>query len=134
VLDIRWMRSHRKLAVWHRASDGAFTVYRLTATFPRSEVFGLVSQMRRASVSIVSNIAEGAARGSDKEFHRFLSIAMGSAGELQAQLDISERLGFGDFTLRREALDQVDEVKRMTASLMKVVQARIKRRERSSDA
>jgi four helix bundle protein len=122
------MRSHRQLDVWHRASDSAVVVYRLTAGFPRHELFGLTAQMRRSAISVVSNIAEGAARSSEREFHRFLDIAMGSAGELQAQLDISERLALGDPRLREEAMTRVDEVKRMMASLMHVVQARVRGR------
>jgi four helix bundle protein len=125
-IDIQRVRSHRKLKVWQRAADNAENVFRLTAGFPRSELFGLTSQMRRSAVSVVSNIAEGAARSSDREFYRFLDIAMGSAGELQAQLDVADRLHFGDPALRRAAIEEVDEVKRMTASLMRAVQARIR--------
>ncbi len=88
-------------------------------------MFGLTAQMRRAAISVVSNIAEGAARGSDPEFRRFLDIAMGSAGELQAQLDISQRLGFGAPELFSLANNQVDEVKRMLASLKRTVQKRV---------
>ncbi|MEK7251945.1 MAG: four helix bundle protein [Actinomycetota bacterium] len=119
------MRSHRNLTVWQRASDVAESVYRLTGEFPRAEMFGLTAQMRRAAISVVSNIAEGAARGSDPEFRRFLDIAMGSAGELQAQLDISQRLGFGAPELFSLANNQVDEVKRMLASLKRTVQKRV---------
>ncbi|HAX80967.1 MAG TPA: four helix bundle protein [Actinobacteria bacterium] len=126
--DIPWVRSHRELVVWHRASDNASVVYRLTAGFPRSETFGLVAQMRRSAISVVSNIAEGAARSSEREFYRFLDIAMGSAGELQAQLDIAGRFEFGDPGLRAAATAQVDEVKRMLASLMQVVRRRAAKR------
>lgn len=69
-------RSHRRLQVWSKSADLAETVYRVTAAFPRSEIFGLTAQMRRSSVSIVSNIAEGAARSSDAEFARSLDITM----------------------------------------------------------
>ena len=122
------VRSHRELVVWHRSSDLAASVYRLTAGFPRSEVFGLTPQMRRSAISVASNIAEGAARSSEREFYRFLDIAMGSAGELQAQLDIAERFQLGDSGLRADAATQVDEVKRMLASLMQVVRKRSARR------
>lgn len=115
------MRSHRRLQVWSKSADLAETVYRVTAAFPRSEIFGLTAQMRRSSVSIVSNIAEGAARSSDAEFARFLDIAMGSAGELQAQLDLARRLEFGATAVRQVADEQVEEVKRMIAGLRKKV-------------
>jgi len=118
------MRSHRRLQVWTKSADLAETVFRVTAAFPRSEIFGLTAQMRRSSVSIVSNIAEGAARSSDAEFARFLDIAMGSAGEMQAQLDLARRLEFGAAAVRKVADEQVEEVKRMIAGLRKRVVTR----------
>jgi len=127
------VRSHRRLLVWLRASDAAETVYRMTKAFPRTETFGIVAQMRRAAISVVSNIAEGAARRSDREFSRFLDIAMGSAGELQAQVDVSGRLGFGDPVLRQRAADQIDEVKRMLAGLQRQVTRQIGDRHLTSD-
>jgi four helix bundle protein len=72
----------------------ASTIYKLTSTFPSEELYGLVSQMRRSSVSIASNIAEGSGRDSIKDFARFLKIARGSLAELQTQLILSESLGF----------------------------------------
>ena len=79
------MRSHEKLDVWKRSIDLVVSVYRLTENFPSEEKFGLTSQIRRASVSIPANIAEGAARESDKEFVRFLSIAQGSTSEVETE-------------------------------------------------
>jgi four helix bundle protein len=76
------VKSHADLDVWKRAVDLAADVYKVTASFPAEEKFGLVSQMRRSAVSIASNIAEGAARTSRREFMQFLSIASGSASEL----------------------------------------------------
>ena len=73
-------------------------VYRLTAAFPGAELYGLTSQMRRAAVSVPSNIAEGAARGSDADFIRFLQIARGSLSELETQCQIAQRLGFAQDT------------------------------------
>lgn len=87
-------RKYQRLQVWQEAIELVTDVYRLTSHFPDSEKFALVSQMRRAAVSIPSNIAEGAGRGSDKEFRRFLLIARGSLQELETQLIISDRLGF----------------------------------------
>ncbi|HEX5630716.1 MAG TPA: four helix bundle protein, partial [Acidimicrobiia bacterium] len=78
------------------------------------------------AVSVVSNIAEGAARDSDREFLRYLDIAMGSAGELQAQLDVADRLSLGDDEVRAVAAKEVDEVKRMLSSLMRAVRKRLR--------
>ena len=87
-------KPHKKLDVWNLSMELTRAVYRLTADFPGVERFGLVSQMRRAAVSIPSNIAEGAARSSINEFRNFLSIARSSLSELDTQLDISRDLGF----------------------------------------
>ena len=87
-------KPHKKLDVWKLSMELARTVYRLTAGYPAEERFGLVSQMRRAAVSIPSNLAEGAARDSSNEFRNFLSIARSSLSELDTQLDLSQELGF----------------------------------------
>ena len=87
-------KSFRDLKVWNLAVDMSMLVYAVTAGFPKSEMFGLSSQMRRAAVSIPSNIAEGSARGTKKDFKQFVSIARGSNCELQTQLLIAARLGF----------------------------------------
>jgi four helix bundle protein len=88
------MRSHRDLAVWQEAMALVKDVYSLTAGFPSYELFGLTSQMRRAAVSIPSNIAEGAGRSGKKEFHQFLSVSRGSLSELETQVLISVELGY----------------------------------------
>jgi four helix bundle protein len=82
----------RDLTVWQRAVELATCIYQVTAQFPRSEIYGLTSQLRRAAVSVASNIAEGAGRGSKKEFKQFLQMARGSNGELQTQLIIASNL------------------------------------------
>src|SRR5256885_8444483 len=84
------MRPHEKLSVWQRAVNLVVTIYKATASFPRDERFGLTSQIRRAAVSIPANIAEGAARDSQKEFTYFLSNAQGSASELETELLIAQ--------------------------------------------
>lgn len=84
---------YRDLIVWQKSMDLVQEVYSLTDLFPREEVFGLTSQMRRASVSIPSNIAEGRLRGHIKEFRHFLLNAYGSGAELETQIEISKRLG-----------------------------------------
>ena len=87
-------KPHKKLDVWKLSMELSRTIYRLTAAYPGEEKFGLVSQMRRAAVSIPSNLAEGAARSSNNEFRNFLSIARSSLSELDTQLDLSQQLGF----------------------------------------
>ena len=87
-------RPHERLDVWRDAMDLVEAVYKLSAEFPEAEKFGLTSQLRRASVSIPSNIAEGAARRSTQEYLRFLSIARGSLSELDTQVQIATRLAF----------------------------------------
>jgi len=87
-------KPHKKLDVWKVSMQLSRTIYHLTAGYPSEERFGLISRMRRAAVSIPSNLAEGAARTSNNEFRNFLSIARGSLSELDTQLDLSEQLGF----------------------------------------
>jgi len=84
--------SYKDLIIWQKAMDLVVNVYELAEKFPRSELYGLVSQIRRASISIPSNIAEGRMRGSRKEFVHFLLNAYGSGAELETQLEIAKRL------------------------------------------
>lgn len=90
--DERPARSHRDLPVWQQAMSLVEAVYRLTATFPVDERYGLTAQLRRAVVSVPSNIAEGAARSSTGELGHFLGIALGSAAEVETQLELAKRL------------------------------------------
>jgi len=90
------MKTHHDLNVWKSSAVLAIDVYKLTKTFPKEEIYGLTSQMRRAAVSISSNISEGASRGSKTEFIRFLNIANGSLSELETQLYITSEIGFLD--------------------------------------
>ena len=88
------MKTYREIICWQKAITLVKSVYELTNSFPHSEQFGLTSQLRRAAISIPSNIAEGFGRGSNKDFRRFLDIARGSLFELQTQLYISKELDF----------------------------------------
>ncbi|MBK5273651.1 MAG: four helix bundle protein [Desulfuromonadales bacterium] len=90
------MKDHKELDVWKKSMDFVQAVYELTGAFPKEEIYGLTSQLRRSVVSIPSNIAEGAARNTDKEFLYFLHIAQGSAAEAETQLLIAQRLKFTD--------------------------------------
>ena len=90
------MKSHRDLDAWKVAIALAEAVYELTRGFPKEEVYGMTSQMRRSAVSIASNIAEGAARQGTKEYVQFLYVAVGSASELDTQLEIAKGVGLGD--------------------------------------
>ena len=88
------MRDHTKLRAFELADELAFLVYQVTAGFPKEELYGLTSQMRRAAVSVPSNIVEGCARNSQLDYLRFITIAFGSLRELHYQLGLSKRLGF----------------------------------------
>lgn len=102
------IHAHRKLEAWQKSMALARSIYTLTAGFPDDERYGLRAQMRRAAVSIPSNIAEGAARGSDAEFVRFLRVARGSLAELETQLILASELGYvGDLDQSEEEIGQV---------------------------
>lgn len=109
----------RNLPVWQRAVQMTVLVYRATEQFPKAEAFGLTSQLRRASVSVASNIAEGYGRGSTGEYKQFLTIARGSNYEVQTQLVISSRLAFGPSDLILEAEQCSFEVGRLLLSAIR---------------
>ncbi len=109
------MRDHRKLIAFTKARELALEVYRATSMFPREEQFGLTSQLRRASVSISSNLVEGCARRSERDYLRFVDMALGSARELEFQLELAQELGFLGENGRLIGLSQ--EVARLVAGL-----------------
>jgi|SRR5437660_8510954 len=111
------MRPHEKLDVWKKAIELVLSVYAETRQFPMDERFGLTSQIRRAVVSIPANIAEGAARRSRKEFANFLSIAQGSASELETELLIAHRLRYLDEVNYLRLLREIDDISRMITGL-----------------
>ena len=88
--------SHKDLKVWQESMTLVTNIYKVSENFPKHEIYGLTSQIRRAAVSIPSNIAEGAGRKGDNEFKRFLFIALGSLSEVETQLEISQRLNYID--------------------------------------
>ncbi|MBI4022863.1 four helix bundle protein [Candidatus Berkelbacteria bacterium] len=110
-------RPHYRLDAWKESLKLAKLIYELSQRFPDSERYGLVSQMRRAAVSVLSNIAEGAARNSRKEFAQFLSIAQGSLSELEAQVIISQELGY--IADSAEVLELLDRVSRLVGGLQR---------------
>jgi four helix bundle protein len=109
--------SYRDLIVWQKAFDLSVGIYKLTRDFPTEELYGLSSQLRRASVSIPSNLAEGYGRGSRRDYRNFVAIARGSALELQTQLAIAKELGFGRPPSLQELQDQAEEVGKMLWAL-----------------
>jgi four helix bundle protein len=107
------MHNLKELKIWKKAIDLAVEVYRVTALFPLEEKYGLISQTRRAAVSISSNIAEGAGRNSEKEFKYFLGIANGSSFELQTQLFISNKLSLLSNEDLEKIFQQIEELQKM---------------------
>jgi four helix bundle protein len=116
------MKDFRSLKVWEKAHELVLEVYRESARFPKEELFGLRAQLRRAALSIPTNIAEGSGRGTDRDFARFVQIAMGSACEAEYLLLLSRDLAYlGETYLQLE--DGVQEVKRMLAGLLRRLNA-----------
>jgi four helix bundle protein len=111
--------SFKDRVVWQRAVEMSLAIYKLTSSFPPSERFGLTNQLRRASVSVASNIAEGYGKSSKGEYVSFLGHARGSNGEIQTQLVIAKGLGFGSQESTRQAESLSDEVGRMLVVMMK---------------
>ena len=115
-------KAFRDLVVWQKAMDVSVAIYRITEAFPKEEVYGLTSQMRRAAVSIASNIAEGAGRSSKKDFCHFVAMAKGSSFELQTQIVLAQRLGYLEATESSQVEEQVIEVGKMLSGLAAFLQ------------
>ncbi len=113
------MSKYKDLTVWEVSYKLTLSVYRLTNKFPREEIYGLTSQIRRASVSIPSNIAEGSKRGSKKDFCHFLVIAQGSGAELETQLLLSKDLDYITITEYNELIFLLDSVMKMLTVFIK---------------
>ena len=110
--------------VWQRAMEMTVAIYELTKTFPKEELYGLTSQLRRASVSVASNIAEGRGRGSDGEFRQFLNIAQGSTYEVQTQLLVARQLRIGDSALLQRSESLCVETSKMLGAFLQSLRAR----------
>ena len=117
-------RKHKELRAWQASMRLVQEVYALTASFPKEELFGLTSQMRRAAVSVPSNIAEGSARNGTKELIHFLSIATGSLSELDTQLELTKILGYSNDILKIQAT--LDETSALTLALSKSLKSKLK--------
>ncbi len=113
---------HKKLDVWNKSIELVVEIYNLTNAFPKEEIYGLTSQIRRSAVSIPSNIAEGSARKGDPETIQFLHIALGSMAELETQLIISQKIGY------IESIEGINskllEIKQMTLGLIKFLKSK----------
>ena len=115
------MKSHKDLEVWRASVDLARDIYELTRAYPKEEQYAIVTQMRRAAVSVASNIAEGAARQGNKEFLQFLYIALGSASELDTQIEISRKIGFNDGHRLDEVQKHLETISKMLQGLIRSV-------------
>ncbi len=124
MTDEQDVKSFRDLIVWQRSIQLSVALYEFTRAFPSEELYGLLSQLRRASVSIPSNIAEGCGRRSSGEFVQFLGISRGSNYEVQTQLFLAERMQFGSDANRSNCEDLSTEVEKMLNALMKSVSRR----------
>ena len=112
-------KPHKKLDVWQMAMDLVIEIYRITERFPKEEKYGLSNQVRRAAVSVPSNIAEGAARQTKKEFVNYLHIAQGSLSELDTQLEVARRLAFLDGKIWEDLDKVLQRVDKMLTGLIR---------------
>ena len=113
------IKNFRDLTIWQLGKELTLGIYQTTKTFPREELFGIISQMRRAAISIPSNIAEGFNRFHNKEYKRFLYIALGSCAELETQIEIGCSLGYLDKNTAEGLLEKLDHESRMIRNLTK---------------
>ena len=111
--------NHKDLEVWKKSMELVIDIYKITQKFPDTEKFGLINQIRRAAVSVPSNIAEGCARNSDKDNLRFVDIACGSLAEIETQLLISVQLEYCEMSKVQILIDKIDNIGRMLFGLKK---------------
>jgi four helix bundle protein len=117
-------QAFQDLNVWQRAMEMTVCVYSLSRTFPKDELYGLTSQLRRASISVASNIAEGRGRMTDGEFRQFLGMAQGSTYEVQTQLQVARRLKMGDEAMLNKAEALCIETSKMLGAFIQSLGAR----------
>ena len=115
------MRSFRELKVWQKSHSITLDLYKATAEFPKHELYGLTSQIRRSAASVSQNVAEGCGRSTGPDFARFLQIALGSASETEYHILLAADLCYLEPQLARQLEDRVTEVKRMLSSLIQKV-------------
>jgi four helix bundle protein len=116
------MKSHKDLDVWKRSIEFVTLIYKITKNFPKEEIYGLTNQIRRAAVSIPSNIAEGAARNHSKEFLQFLFISLGSISELETQIIISENLKYSQNSDSLILQNELTELRKMIIGLIRYLE------------
>ena len=121
------MRNFRDLEVWQSSVLFVKKIYSITGSFPKEEKFGLVPQINRCAVSIPSNIAEGCSRTSQKDFSRFLQISLGSAFELETQIEIAKEIGFVDVVLHLEIISELNIIQKRIQSLKKYVDSQVRK-------
>jgi four helix bundle protein len=114
---LKSMNNYKELKVWQKSVDLAVKIYGVTKAFPKEELYGLTSQLRRSAVSIPSNIAEGAGRNTKKDFNNFLGISNGSSCELDTQLIIAQRINFIDALVVESLQQEITEIQKMNWSL-----------------
>jgi len=115
------MKDYKKLKVWNKSIELVLKIYKMTELFPGTELYGLISQIRRCAVSIPSNIAEGAGRQSEADFNYFLNISKGSSNELETQIIISNRLGYINDDAFLTCVSGIEEIRKMLTGLQKTL-------------
>lgn len=115
------MRDYKKLEVWQKSYRLGLTIYLITKTFPKEEIYGLTSQVRRASISIPLNIAEGSRRSTDKDFKSFLHIAYGSCAEIEVQIMYAKDFNYINDETCTSLLEEISQVSRMLNSFIKIL-------------
>ena len=118
-LSRRWTKPHKKLEAWKQSMDLVIEIYKASEEFASHEIYGITNQVRRAAVSIPSNIAEGAARQTKKEFTNFLHIAQASLSELDTQIEIASRLGYLDVKSRMGLDEKMEPIDKMITGLIR---------------
>lgn len=115
------VRNFKSLKIWHRSRTFVKTIYQITKEFPKEELFGLTSQIKRATVSVPSNIAEGCGKGTEKDLNRFLDNAVGSSCEIETQLYLAYDLEFIDKMVMESSTDEIQQIRRMIIAYQKTL-------------